>query len=101
MEPLQTIQRVLTWLCGVPPKESDSKRAKLQYILLTFVVIMDQVVSTIYRNVSVDLEQTLFSLFHAIGSSSTVYQSIAVILLRYKLIAIIQCLMKIYDDSKY
>lgn len=106
MKPLKTCQRVLMWLSGVPPDESDSKGEKTQYILLTLIIITSHLLAAIsgsafiYRNISIDLEETLYSLFHTIGSWSTLYQCIATIVLRRKLNAIFTSLAKIYSESE-
>lgn len=106
MNLLETNKQVLMWLCGIPPKEFDKKWKNIPYIILTASVIMVHslaVISSavfIYKNVSVSLEETLFSLFHNVGNSSTLYQSIAIILLKKKLTEIFESLSKIYDQSK-
>lgn len=106
MDPLQTCRRVLTWLCGVPPEESASKQEKIQYIVFTVVIMMIHVVGVIcgavfiYRKVSIDLEATLFCLFHTAALLQTFYQTIATILLRRKFIVIFENLKQIYNESE-
>lgn len=106
MKQLETVQRVLMWLSGLPPEKSTSKWMKIAYIMTTVSVIsidlMAIMCSTvfIYRNVNVDLETALFSLFHNVSSCSVFYEVIAMILLRYKLMRIFEGLAKIYEESK-
>lgn len=106
MNPLQAVQRLLTWLCGAPPAESDTKREKIYYILFTIYIAMGHVLSVIagamfiYRQFSVDLEQTFYSLFSTLGSFGCLYQCIATIILSRKLNTVIQNLTKIYTESE-
>lgn len=105
MKPLQLNRRVLTWLCGVPANELDTKKEKVQYIAFTLIVIMINSIAVIsgatfiYRHISLDFELTLYSLYHTIGHFQVLYQSIATVLLRHKLDAIIQSLSTIYEKS--
>lgn len=106
MKPLESYQQVLMWLCGSPPHASDSNQRKIAYIALTSMAITANLLSVIsstvfiYRNVSVNLEETLYSLFHNVGSMSSLYQDIATVLLSHKLIRIFENLALIYDQSK-
>lgn len=106
MNPLESYQRMLMWLCGFPPHASDSKRQKIAYIALTSVAITANLLSVIsstvfiYRNFSVNLEESLYSFFHNVGSMSSLYQDIATVFLRQKLIRIFENLAFIYDQSK-
>lgn len=107
MNPLELYQRVLMWLCGLPPKKSDGKHMRFAYMTLTLCVIVGHLLSLvagaifIYRNVSINLEETLFSLFHTIGSVSMLYSSIATVLLCRKLPVIFGGLSNIYNKSEY
>lgn len=106
MKPLETSQRVLTWLCGYPPDKSETKRMKIAYIAFTLSVITGHLLTLlagaafIYKHVSVNLEETLFSLFHTVGSLSMLYQSIGTIVLRRNLMTIFEGLSRIYSESK-
>lgn len=106
MKPLETNQRVLTWLCGVRPNESDKNGKNISHIILTLSIILVHLLAVIssvvfiYRNVSVNLEETLFSLLYNVGNSSALYQSVAIILLKDKLTEIFERLSKVYDKSK-
>lgn len=106
MKPLETNERVLIWLCAFPIDKSTSKWEKCIYIIFTLCVIMTHLLSLIFssvfihQNVSINLEETLFSLFHTFSSASMLYQSIATVFLCHKLAAIFKTLANIYDASK-
>lgn len=106
MNPLEINRQVLTWLCGVPPHESDSKRKKIAYIVFTLSLIFTITTGVmasalfIYRNVSLNLEESLYSLIYTIDTSQILYQSMATVLLRRKLLAIFEGLLTIYRESE-
>lgn len=107
MKPLRTNQRVLMWLCGVPPNESDSKRKKTAFVTLTLSVIIGHLFLVvagavfIYRNVSDNLEEALFSLFHTLPTASMLYQSVVTVFLCRELAGIFEELSDIYNTSDY
>lgn len=107
MKPLQKCQRMLMWLKAFPTDESVSYRNKVTYIVVTLSVIMGHILSvassslSIYQTMSVDLEATLFALFHTITSTSMIYQSIVSILLCHDLATIFVELSTIYKKRKY
>lgn len=106
MRPLESNQRVLVWLGGFPLDKSAGKWTKVTYIAFTLSVIIAHLLSVmgstvfIQRHKSIDLEATLFSLFHTIASASMLYQSVATVLLRRELNSIFDGLANIYDRSK-
>lgn len=106
MIPLERNQRVLTWLCGLPPHESYSEREKIGCIVFTLCFVTTTIAGEIssslfiYRNVLVDLEETLYALYHTIAGVQIVYQSVATVLLRRKLSVIFKSLSTIYDKSE-
>lgn len=106
MKPLETNQRMLLWLGGFPLDNLAGKWKKIAYITFTLSVIMTHMLSVmastvfIHRNKSIDLEATLFSLFHTIASASMLYQSVVTVLLRRELNVIFVGLANIYDTSK-
>lgn len=106
MKPLKTSQRVLVWFCGHPPNESARKWEKIVYIIFTLNVIICHFLSVvagatfINRNVSVNLEETLFSLFHTVAFINTLYQSVVIVILCRELAAIFGGLSTIYKESK-
>lgn len=106
MKPLETNQRVLMWLYAFPPDNSDGKWRKIAYFTFTICVIAVHAMSVaasstfIYRNISISLEETLFSLFHNFSASGMLYQSIVTVILRHNLNAIFKGLSTIYDQSE-
>lgn len=107
MKPLETSQRVMKWLYAFPKDEYASPSKRIAYFAFASIIFISSILSVtastvfILKNLSINLEDTLFSLFHNIGALVTVYQSIATILLRHKLMAIFNDLLKIYDQSKH
>lgn len=106
MKPLETSRRVLMWLCGFPPDESAGKWLKIAYVIFTSSIVMDHLLSLIagaifiHKNVSSNFEDTLFSLFHTVGSLSMLYQSVVIVFMRRNLTAIFEELSRIYNESK-
>lgn len=102
MKPLETSQQVLIWLSGLKAQNTDGKR--IVYIIFTIGAITASIIATvisivfIYRNMSTQLEETLFCLFHTFGSSNTLYQLIVTVLLRHKLTGIFKNLSNIYNE---
>lgn len=106
MKPLQTNQRVLTWLCLFPASKNTSNFVKLGYIVLTFVCITCMTanlmasVAFFIKSVSTELEKSLFALFQIVGSLSVWYMFITVFPSQHKIHAIFRRLSEIYDESK-
>lgn len=106
MNPLETNRQVLTWLSGIPPHESDSKRKRIAYIAFTVGSVSIGVTAaiasatSIYQDVSVNLEDSLYSLITFIGGLQVLYQSIAIVFLRHKLLKIFEKLLTIYNESE-
>lgn len=106
MIPLKSNQKVLKWLCGLPPERNSTKASKLAYIAFTLSVISGLLIpliasgTYIWRNILDNIEDALFCVFHHIGGTSILYQCIAIVLLRHKLIVIFEQLSKIYDESE-
>lgn len=96
---------MLKWLCGVPSHEFDGKRQKIAYIAFTTCVIFTTITAVmagalfIYKNVSFNLEETLYALSHTISALKITYQSIVAVFLCHKLLAIFGVLSTIYDKS--
>lgn len=105
MKPLETNQRVLIWLCGIPPHITVSKRKRIAYIAFTLCVIVGNLLGVIsgtifiHKNVSIDLEVTFCALIHTLASANMLYQSIATVLLHRKLAATFDELANIYNES--
>lgn len=106
MNPLQTNQRVLSWLCGQPPSESERKWKRLSYIAVTSFIMIGHLLSVvastifIHRNISDNLEETLFALMHVVSAASMIYQIVVTSFLRQKLASIFDGLLAIYKESK-
>lgn len=106
MNPLETSQRMLTWLSGIPPHESESTRGKIKFIVFTISLISNITAGVmasaifIYQNISVDLEDTLFTLAYIVAALQILYQSIAIILLGHNLLEIFENLLTIYNESE-
>lgn len=54
----------------------------------------------IWRNISVSMTETLFSLFHHIGAIEMLYLAIAIVVMQNRLCVIFEKLSVIYDESK-
>lgn len=106
MKPLETNRQVLTWLCGFQSNESAGKWKRIAKVAFTLGVVVMHLSSVItgatfiFINKSIDLETTLYSLIHTLGSASMFYLAIATILLSRNLTAIFDGLSTIYKESK-
>lgn len=98
MKPLETNQRVMTWLYGVPPDDlgdAGSKWRRIAYPVFILCVILTHLVSVtagftfIFRILMTNKEEALFSLFHTVGGLGALYQAI-----------IFDNLMTIYNESE-
>lgn len=69
-------------------------------IIISFLLFLAASGIFIYRNILVNLEETLFALFHTVGALNGLYLSIATVLLRRKLITIFNGLTTIYNESE-
>lgn len=106
MRSLKTNQQVLTWLCVFPPEKCVSTWKRIADIAFTLIIVVGQLLcvissaSFIWKYVSTNLEESLFSLVHSIPGSGTLYQGVVILILRRSLIAIFDQLSKIYDKSE-
>lgn len=106
MKPLVTQQRVLTWFCLCPFPDGTSNWQKLKYIFFSAILITNEISSIssssahCLRYISVDLKESLFSLFQIAASSSVLYQIIIALFSKHRIFGIIQGLNRIYDESK-
>lgn len=107
MQPLKTHQRVLTWLYMCSSNNPNEKRSHaIRYItinllivtILTFGMISSMVHCS--RNLSVDFEMSLFSLFQISANASALYAIFIAIMSREKMLGIFKNLTKIYNASK-
>lgn len=106
MNPLETNQRVLMWLCGFPPNESSTKIERIAYIIFTLSIISSYSLSVeagitfIIKTYAINLEETLFSLYHTIGSLIMIYQTVATVIFRRQITGIFEGLSKIYNKCE-
>lgn len=106
MKPLKANRQVLTWLCGVPPEECASQRQRIAHVVFTSIVIIGNFLAMIagatfvYRNVTINLDDTFYGLINTFGSANMLYQSIVTVLLYRQLAEIFDGLASIYNESK-
>lgn len=106
MKPLKTNLLVLTWPNASPPNESTSKWEKIARPIFMACVIITHFFGAmsgaffIHKFLSTRLEESILAVVNTIAFSYGMYYSILIIFLRHKLIAIIENLSKIYDESK-
>lgn len=104
--PLATTQRVLTWLSELPSDKSISIWKRIAYFVLALTVFASNVLGVIAgaffisKFISTRLEEVLYALLHVICSSNATYQSIMIVILRYKFRAIFVNLENIYKQSE-
>lgn len=106
MKPLESIQLAMTWLYAFPTDPTASKWKKLAYFMFSLGITVANLSSTtagalfIVKNVSNNLEDSIFAFFHTIACFNMLYQSIVIVVLRRKLAALFTSLSKIYEESK-
>lgn len=107
MNPLKTNRRVLTWLCGIPPNETATKRERFAHIACTSLVIAGNFsvflagAVFIWQNFSNNLEASLYSLMHTVASFNILYHSILAIFMRHKMGKIFENLSTIYIECEW
>lgn len=105
MKPLETSQRVLTWLCMCPASANTDKLTKLAYISLTiftFIGMTGIITSSVAFFVtffSTRLEEALVSMFQVSGTGGSWYMFIAVFPSRHKIKTIFDRLTEICANS--
>lgn len=105
MKPLETSQRVLTWLCMCPASANTDKLTKLAYISLTiftFIGMTGIITSSVAFFVtffSTRLEEALVSMFQVSGTGGSWYMFIAVFPSRHKIKTIFDRLKEICQNS--
>lgn len=106
MIPLETNQRALQWIYGFPPEKSPTKWKRIGYFafaLSSNVALFSGFLSSVvfiskFRRV--DLEGTIYALFHGAGALNMLYQSIVILFLRRELASIFENLEKIHAECK-
>lgn len=105
MKPLETSQRVLTWLSVCPASANTDKLTKLAYIFLTIFTIigMTGIITTsvafFVKFFSTRLEEALVSMFQVSGTGGSWYMFIAVFPSRHKIKTIFDRLTEICGKS--
>lgn len=113
MKPLQSIQKMLTWLsiCRFDvavdvADETKRKWIKFMYVAFSFAIIATEINAFcsgavfFLKNVSSDLNAALFALLLMVGYSGTIYTFIVALVIRHKIHDTIKSLTTIYDTSK-
>lgn len=102
LKPLPTTQRVLSWICVETDDESINS-SKILFSFLIFTANLFGLISSVaffLKFVSINLEQSLYTMFQISGTISTFYVSFIVFFSRRKISKLFQSLSKIYDDCK-
>lgn len=106
MRPLQTIERVLIWLCLLSADKPISNWTKLIYFVLTSVVVTSNMaflatsVTIFMRFYSTDLDGSLYALFQITGILPIIAMIIVSFCLRKKIEMIFEKFRKIYAKRK-
>lgn len=106
MEILVTNRQALTWLWMHPIDEDATKWQKtvnLVFSLLVFVIHLCSMMSAatfIFKNVSFDMEESLYAILQTVASSACFYVMIIGFYSRRKMLAIFRGLSKIVDICK-
>lgn len=106
MKPLVTAQKLLTWLCILPPGQSTSGRKKKTFIAFTFTIVGFLIllfipgVIFIQKFALIDFEKSLFAFCVCLVCSCTIYAASVTYFLRPKIFNIFEKLTKIYDACK-
>lgn len=107
MKPLATGQRVLTWLCLLPPEENTRKWEKLSHVALVIVMIAADIAaflsSLIYvkKFQSVNMADTSIALTTLIAAIPLTNSTIVTSILRHKIPSIFEKLSDVYEKSTY
>lgn len=87
MNLLSTNQRVLTWLCIYPADDSTRIEIKLAYIIVSIVIIAIELsiliasIAFFMKNVSSDLDSSLFAVIQIVGLFGLTYMIIVAFIL--------------------
>lgn len=106
MRPLESLQRVLTWLCACPAEQSAStqkRRAYFAFSLFLFVSALSCGLSGgvfMIKYIKTDLEGCFYCLFEVAGAITMSYLIAFAVLSRHKINAIFEHLATIYDACR-
>lgn len=103
MKPLATSQRVLTWLCLLPPDNNISEWTKRSYMAFALAIIVGALVllvsSIMYvvKFISIDFQDTSIAISAGFGAVAMVNSIIVAIYLRHKIPPMFEQLSRIYE----
>lgn len=106
MKPLVTNRRVLTWFCICPFDPNTSVLKKTFFGILTlflFASALSGAISSIVffvHNVSIDLENSLYSVLQIAANSNLSYLYLVAFFSREKISLFLATLEEIYQESK-
>lgn len=101
MNPLETTQKVMKWLCMCAPHPTEKTSKKVAYVLCLSIGItayLGMIASSVaffVKYVSIDVGESLYALYQ-IAVSGMLYVVIVAILMRYRIDALFQNLAMIY-----
>lgn len=107
MEPLHTSRRVLTCLCICSFDKTTSMKEKSIYITLSVSIIFAEIFMLIasvvffMKNVSTNLEESLFALLQIAGLVGSLYIMATAYISQHKIMSIFDSLSQIYTSSMY
>lgn len=106
MRPLSRIRDVFSCLCLHPFDKNISKWQKCARVITVLIVFTMNFCATIssvvffLKNLSIDLEASLYALIQIFGMIGAVYTTIVTYLLRNQIYELFGKLSSIYDNSK-
>lgn len=106
MKPLKASHTMLTWFCVFPPENSTSPEKKMLYNIFVVAIFVGNVCTFISSSfffieyVSIDLEESLYSLFQIVGSASILYLITVTYFLSRKIRILFEDLSRIYEKCK-
>lgn len=107
MDPLDTNQRVLIWICVLPAKKDATKRERIARITLgvtVYVIIISFIIGCgvfLYKHIKTDFESSLCAFYQLFGCSGVLYMTTAAFVMRHQIANVFVSLKTIYDDGKY
>lgn len=105
MNPLESIQRGLHWLCVFPFQKDTTTTKKIVYIFFTLNIFFLHLCALaasaafIIKFISIDMQRSVFALLQFGTFFSTMYSIIVAFFVREKIIGIFKKISKIYRAS--
>lgn len=106
IKPLATIRQVFTWLCVCSADKIRNKKMKNSYIILTTIIliallcVISASIAFFMKNVSNDLESSLYCLGQIMPYTSVLYLLIGGLFLRHKIDDLFDQLTEIYNGCE-